>query len=78
MTYKNLTRQIPFRLVYGHEDAMPIKHIVPILRIVVITEMTDVNDVNEILPQLVQLEEECFAAGFHQNVEKQRQKAWHY
>ena len=39
--------------------------------------MTDVDVVEEILLQLIHLEEERFIAGFHQNVEKQRQKAWH-
>ena len=39
--------------------------------------MTDVDAVEEILLQLIHLEEENFNAGFHQNVEKQRQKAWH-
>ena len=39
--------------------------------------MTDTNAIEEILAHLIQLEEECFIAGFHQNVEKQRQKAWH-
>ena len=39
--------------------------------------MTDVDVVEEILIQLIQLEEEHFIAGFHQNVEKKRQKVWH-
>ena len=38
--------------------------------IVVIIEMIDVDVVEEILLQLIHFEEECFIAGFHQNVEK--------
>ena len=33
--------------------------------------------VEERLAQLIQMEEERFIVGFHQNVEKQWQKAWH-
>ena len=76
-TCKELIGQTPFRLVYGQEVVMPMEYIVPILRIAAIKEMTDVNVVEEILSQLLQLEEECFVGGFHQNVEKQIQKAWH-
>ena len=56
---------------------MPMEYIVPSLRVVAIIEMTDVDVVEEILLQLIHLEEERFIAGFHQNVENQRQKAWH-
>ena len=42
-----------------------------------ITQMTEVHVVEEILLQLIHLEEECFVAGFHQNVEKKRKKVWH-
>ena len=42
-----------------------------------LTKMTNVDVFKEILLQLIHLEEECFIAGFHQNVEKQRQKVWH-
>ena len=53
------------------------EYIVLSLRIVVLTKMTDVDVVEEILSQLIQMEEERFVAGFHQNIENQRQKAWH-
>ena len=53
------------------------EYIVPSLRIVVVTEMTDIGVVEERLVQLIQMEEEHFIFGFHQNVEKQRQKSWH-
>ena len=39
--------------------------------------MIDVDVVEERLLQLIHLEEERFIARFHQNVEKQRKKAWH-
>ena len=39
--------------------------------------MTYVYAVEERLLQLVQLEEERFVTGFHQNVENKRKKVWH-
>ena len=56
---------------------MPVEYIVPIIRVAAITKMTDFYVVEERLLELIHLEEEHFIAGFHQNVEKQRQKAWH-
>ena len=53
------------------------EHIVSSLRIVVLMEMIGRDVVEQRLSQLVQMEEERFVAGFHQTVEKQRQKAWH-
>ena len=55
---------------------MPMKYIVPSLRVATITKMIDVDDVEDRLVQLIHLEEERFVAGFHQNVEKKRQKVW--
>ena len=52
------------------------EYIVLSIRIVTLTEMTDGDVVEQRLSQLIQMEEECFIAGFHQSVEKQRQKAW--
>ena len=68
----------PFWLVYGKEVVMPMEYIVPSLIIVAISEMKDDDVIEYMLLQLVQLEEERFVAGFHQNVEKRRQKVWHY
>ena len=76
-TCKNLTGHTPFTLVYGKEVVMSIEYIAPNLRIVAITEITDVSAIEEILSQLLQLEEYCFIAGYHQRVEKERQKSWH-
>ena len=53
------------------------EYIVPSLRVVPITKIIDVYVVEDRLLQLVQLEEECFVAVFHQNVEKKRYNVWH-
>ena len=42
-----------------------------------ITKITDIGTIKEILSQIVQMEEERFSAGYHQNVEKEQQKVWH-
>ena len=42
-TCKRLTRQTPFRLVYGKQVVIPLEYIIPSLRIVVVTEMTNVG-----------------------------------
>ena len=39
--------------------------------------MIDIDAIEQRLSQLIQMEDECFVAGFHQNTEKQRPKAWH-
>ena len=56
---------------------MPMEYIVLSLQIVALTKMIDTSAIEERLTQLIQMEEECFITGFHQNMEKQRQKAWH-
>ena len=53
------------------------EYILPSLRIAQITGMTDVDIVEERLAQLLALEEDRFIAGFHQKVQKAREKAWH-
>ena len=67
-TCKTLTSQNPFKLVYGQEFVVPLECIVPGIRIYTITLKTDVK---EILLQLVQLEEERFVTGYHQNITKE-------
>ena len=74
---KNLTGQTPFRLVYGVEVVMPMEYIMPSLHIVALTGMTDHGALEERLTQLDEFEEERFLAGFDQQVQKQREKAWH-
>ena len=56
---------------------MPMEYILPSLRIAQITRMTDTDTVEERLAQLLSLEEDRFVAGFHQKVQKEREKAWH-
>ena len=46
------------------------EYIVPSLRITTFTGMSDTSAVEERLPQLLQLNEYHFLAGFHQQVEK--------
>ena len=56
---------------------MPMEYILPSLRIAQITGMTDTDTVEARLAQLLALEEDRFIAGFHQKVQKAREKAWH-
>ena len=57
-------------LVYGQEVVVPMEYILSSLRIVVLCEMIDVDSIKQILSQIVQIEEEHFVVGFHQNIEK--------
>ena len=52
-------------------------YIIPSLRIVALTDMAYVETMNERLLHLVGIEEDCFIAGFHQQIQKSREKAWH-
>ena len=56
---------------------MPMEYIVPSLCIVAATSMADEAALEERLDQLVQLKEDLSVVGFHQRIEKDRQKAWH-
>ena len=56
---------------------MPMEYIVPSLKIIVLTDMADEEIVNERLLNVVELEEDHFVARFHQQVQKDREKAWH-
>ena len=56
---------------------MPMEYILPSLRIAQITGMVDTDMVHERLAQLLALEEDRFITGFHQKVQKAREKAWH-
>ena len=53
------------------------EYILPSLRIAQITGMIDTDTVEERLAQLLSIEEDRFVAGFHQKVQKAREKAWH-
>jgi hypothetical protein len=69
--------QTPFKLVYGLEFVVPMEYLVAILRIVAFIDMDDTGVVHERLAQLVELEEDRFIAGFHHQVQKEREKAYH-
>ena len=64
----------PFILVYGQEVVMPMEYIIPSLRVAQITEIADTDTMNERLAQVLTLEEDRFIAGFHQQVQKAREK----
>jgi hypothetical protein len=72
-----LTGKTPFWLVYGQEAVMPMEFILPSLHIATITELSDIGSIEERLAQSVHLEEDRFVAGFHQQVQKSREKVWH-
>jgi hypothetical protein len=69
--------ETPFKLVYGLEVVVPVEYLVPRLRISSFTDMDDASTVQERLAQLVELEEDKFNAGFHQQVKKEREKDYH-
>eukprot|EP00253_Pinus_taeda_P030630 PITA_30630 len=75
-TCKKLTGQTPFKLVYGVEVIVPMEYIMPSMRIAALTGMTDRRALEERLAQLDELEEKRFFTGFHQQVQKQCEKAW--
>lgn len=56
---------------------MPMEYIVSSLRVATLTKMADEETLNERLLHLVGLEEDRFIIGFHQQVQKEREKAWH-
>ena len=53
------------------------EYIVPSLKITSLIDMADEETVNERLLNLIELEEDWFVAGFHQQVQKDREKALH-
>ena len=76
-TCKKLTRHTPFKLAYVQEAVMPMEYIVPSLRVATLTYMANEDTVNERLLHLLGLEEDHFIAGFQQQVQKEKEKAWH-
>jgi hypothetical protein len=70
-TCKNLTTQTPFKLVYGLEAVVPMEYLVPSLIIAAFIGMDDTDVVQDRLTQLMELEEDRFIAGFHQQVQKE-------
>lgn len=76
-TCKKLIGQTPFRLVYGVEVVMPMEYIMPSLCIAAFIGMLDCGALEERLAQLMELKEDRFLAGFHQQVQKECKKSWH-
>jgi hypothetical protein len=76
-TCKKLKRQTPFRLVYGQEAVVPLEFLVPSLRVTTITNTTKRGVLQERPSQLMEIEEDRILVGFHQEVQKARDKAWH-
>ena len=60
--------QTPFKLVYGLEAVVPMEYLVPSLRIVAFTDMDDTSIVREGIVQLIELEQDRFIVGFHQQI----------
>jgi len=58
MMCKKLTRQTPFRLVYGIEMAMPMEYIVPSLCIMDLIELADRKTLEEWLVQFMDLKQD--------------------
>lgn len=54
---------------------MPMEYIVPSLRIAAFTDMVDSDIMEERMTQFLSREEDMFVAGFHQQVQKEREKA---
>jgi hypothetical protein len=72
---KKLTGHTPFKLVYGQEAVVPLEVLIPSLRIAAITQMTERGAIQERLNQLLSLEEDIILAGFHKQVQKERDKS---
>jgi hypothetical protein len=69
--------QTPFKLVYGLEAVVPMEYLVTSLRITAFIGMDDTGAIQERLSQLVELEEDKFVLGFHHQIHKEREKAYH-
>jgi transposase InsO family protein len=69
-TCNKLNTQNPFKLVYDLEAVVPMEYLVPSLRIVSFTSMDDMGTFQDRVAQLMELEEERFIVGFHQQVKK--------
>ena len=72
-----MTGQTPFRLVHGQEAVVPLEFLVASLCVATITNMTERGTVQERLSQLMIMEEDRILPGFHQEVQKVREKSWH-
>ena len=68
-TYKWLIGKTPFKLVYGQELVILMEYIAPSLCITTMKRIDDEEVLGEHLTKLLQLEEDRFVVGFHQQVE---------
>ena len=73
-TCKKLIGQTPFKLVYAVEAVTPMEYMVPSLCIAALIGMVDCEDLEAPLTQLIELEEDRFLAGFHQQVQNECEK----
>jgi len=64
-------------LVYGIEVVIPMEYIVPSLPITSFTGIEDQEALEEWLTEMMELEEDRFLVGFHQQVQKKHENAWH-
>jgi transposase InsO family protein len=69
-TCNKLNTQTPFKLIYDLEAVVPMEYLVPSLRIVSFTGMNDMGAFQDRVAQLMELEEDRFIVGFHQQVKK--------
>jgi hypothetical protein len=76
-TCKKLIGKTPFRLVYGKEAVVPLEYLIPSLFIAAITNMKKRGTTQERLSQLMELEEDKIMVGFHEDVQKEKDKSWH-
>jgi hypothetical protein len=70
-TCKKLTTQTHFKLVYGQEAVVPMEYLVPSLIIATFMGMDDIDVVQDKIVKLIELEEDNFIVGFHQQVQKE-------
>jgi hypothetical protein len=63
--------------VYGKEAVVPLEFLVPSLHVEEIANMIERGTVKERINQLMEMEDDKILAGFHQEVQKARDKYWH-
>jgi hypothetical protein len=69
-TYKKITKNTPFRLVYDKEVIISLEFVIPNLHISLATHMNDEQSLQHRLDKLMELEEDRLVVGFNQVVEK--------
>lgn len=77
MAYKRSTGQTPFRLVYGQEAVVSLHFQRQEPLISHILHLDAIAAINQRLFDLNKLEEDRSTAIYHQEIQKQQQKAWH-